>query len=153
MSMIAASDNDRIFLKIKNLEKTTKKNLRRALYDSGLDYKNSANKEILRKPKGGKLYIRKDRVGRRRRHIASAPGETHANMTGALRRSLGFLVKGQSQLEFGYGVEAIKAPDYAESLEFGTQKMASRPTLRNAIKAGRRNTINNIERAIKKGFK
>jgi len=151
MAIISAAGNDRIFLKVKNIEKATKKALRNALYKTGIDYKKSANTEILRKPRQGRVYIRKDRAGRKRRHTASRAGESHANMTGSLRRSLGFSVKGKEQLEFGYGVENVPAPDYAKFVEFGTGKMKARPTLRNAIKAGRRNTINNIEQAIKKG--
>tara|TARA_R110000851_G_scaffold70529_1_gene157319 strand:- start:70 stop:537 length:468 start_codon:yes stop_codon:yes gene_type:complete len=152
-SFVGNSGNRRAFLKVDSIEKLTRKAVRSALYISGIGLKRNANTEILKKPKGGRTYIRKDRAGRKRRHVASAPGETHANMSGTLRRSLGFKVGGRDQLEFGYGVENVPAPDYAEPVEFGSAKMAARPTIQNAIKSERRNIINNIEHEVIRAMK
>jgi len=147
--MIVDAMSRRIIEKVSNLRKASKKAIRRANHTSGNGLVKATSTEILRKPKGGRTYVRRTRSGARRKHVASAPGETHANMTGALRRSLGFRVS-VNELEFGYGVEKGNAPDYAKTLEFGGSKMKARPSLQNGIKSQRRNIMNNIEREIKK---
>ena len=135
--------------KIKDLNKLTKSGVEYGAYTSDKGLQDATSKEILRKPKGGKVYIRRDKIGRKRKHRASAPGETHANMTGTLRRSLGFKVSSKD-IEFGYGVVKNDAPEYAEWVEFGTKRMAARPSLQNGIKSQRRNFQNNFEREIGK---
>jgi len=139
-----------VLIKAGNLGKLTTRAAERAWWFSGRDLRKAASDEILRKPKSGRLYIRRDRAGRRRRHVASAPGETHANMTGALRRSVDFKVRGSKQLEFGYGISTGIAPVHAPFVEFGTRRMAARPSLQNAIRASRRNIISNFNRSIRK---
>lgn len=113
--------------------------------------KKVANKEILRKPKGGKKGWRRTKSGGRRRHTASAPGETHANASGTLRRSLSWKVNGWESAEFGYGISTNaqnKAPDYAEWVTHGTRFMAPRPSLMNAVRATPRDI--HFERAVQK---
>lgn len=134
-------------IRVANLKRLTKEAVEFAGYTSGQQLIKATSAEILRKPKGGRTYFRRDRIGRRRRHIASAPGETHANMSGTLRRSLSFRVN-SFELEFGYGVQKGDAPEYAASVEFGTRKMAARPSLQNGIRDQRRNIQNNLEREI-----
>lgn len=98
--------------------------------------KKRANHEILHGKKTGRWYRVRTASGRRRRHRASAPGETHANLTGALRRSLSWKVHGWERAEFGYGVStdaSNRAPRYAPFVEFGTRRMEPRPTLWNAV--------------------
>ena len=143
------SASRKMVLKIQNLRKLTKSGVEMAAYTSAKALMKTTSAEILKKPKGGRTYIRKDSAGRRRRHIASAPGETHANMSGALRRSLGFKVNIR-QIEFGYGVDSGNAPDYADFVEFGTTKMKARPSLFNGIKSERRNFQSNFDREIGK---
>lgn len=95
-----------------------------------------ANYEILHGKKTGRLYRRRLPSGRMKNHRASAPGETHANFSGALRRSLSWKVHGWQRAEVGYGVaveQAKAAPFYAPFVEFGTARMASRPSIKNAI--------------------
>lgn len=98
--------------------------------------KKRANHEILHGKKTGRVYVVRLPSGRRKRHVSSAPGETHANLTGRLRRSLSWKVHGWQKAEFGYGV-AVKAsnaaPFYAPFVEFGTNRMAPRPSLGNAV--------------------
>lgn len=136
-------------IRLKNIAKLTRAGIEHALYTTGQGLIKATSAEILRKPKAGRTYIRRDRAGRRRRHIASAPGETHANMTGKLRRSLSFKVR-PDQLEFGYGVDKNNAPEYAEDVEFGTRKMGERPSLSLGIKGQYRNFQKNFEREIGK---
>lgn len=149
MSLTIDRNSRQAILRIRNLRKLTRSGVEFAAFTSGKGLVKATSAEILRKPKGGRTYIRTDRAGRRRRHIASAPGETHANMSGTLRRSLGFKVN-PSQLEFGYGVQSNDAPEYAGFVEFGTRRMKARPSLQNGIKSQRRNFQNNFEREIGK---
>jgi hypothetical protein len=134
---------------IRNMNRLTREGVQFAGYTSGKGLVKATSAEILRKPKGGKTYVTRTRSGRRRRHVASAPGESIANRTGATRRSLSFKVN-TSQLEFGYGVTRNDAPDYAEFPELGTRKMAPRPSLQLGIKGERRNMQNNFDREIGK---
>lgn len=143
--------NEREFARMRGIEQATRKGIRRAWFDLGRDLKGRANAEILRKPKGGRTYIIRTRGGRTRRHVASAPGETHANLKGRLRRSLSWKVHGVDSMDFGYGVSTTaknQAPEYAPFVEFGTRRMAERPSLDNAIKATQREAVQNFERAI-----
>ncbi len=139
-------------LKINTMGRLTKQMVEFAAWDSARGLRSATSVEILRRPKSGRTYIRRDRLGRRRRHVASAPGETHANMSGRLRRSLSFRVNSR-EIEFGYGVTDGSAPDYAGFVEFGTKRMKERPSLRNGIAGERRNMMNNFEREIKVGLR
>lgn len=150
------ANNKKVFGKLEMLEPLMKKGIRQGMFKSGKSLIGRANAEILRKPKSGLVYIRVDRAGRRRRHVASAPGETHANMTGATRRSLSYQLHGISQLEFGYGVSQGKsAPEYAEFLEFGTPggRMAARPSLRLALENQTGTIVQHFESEIAKQMK
>ena len=147
--MWMTNDSKRTVQRISGLKKLTRSGVDHAAFVSGRGLVKTTSREILKRPKGGRTYIRRDSAGRRRKHVASAPGQTHANMTGTLRKSLGFKVN-PKQLEFGYGVQANQAPTYARAVEFGTRRMAARPSLQNGIKAERRNFQNNFDREIGK---
>lgn len=130
----------KVLIKLENANALTEKGIRKAWFAVGQDLKRTADSNILKKPKSGRLYIRKDRAGRRRKHRASAPNETHANMTGALRKSMGWKVHG-AQMLFGYGVTR-EPPEYAAAIEFGTKdgRIKPRPSLQNAIEERKKNT-------------
>lgn len=133
-------NNQKVYIKIDNLKDITARSIRQSFFMLGKDLKKTANKAILKRPKSGRVYIIRTAGGRRRRHRASAPGESHANMTGKLRRALGYKIRGSKTLEFGYGVEAGNpAPDYGKYVEFGTGRMAPRPSLQNAMEETNRN--------------
>lgn len=139
-NIISHPNNNKVFVEITRLEKRTKLSIRHGFFKLAKDLKQTANKEMLRRPKGGRTYFRRIKGGRRRRHVASAPGETHANMTGTLRRSMGWRVRGHMSMEFGYGVDrGASAPDHADAIENGSSRILARPSLRNAIKATQRN--------------
>ena len=148
MIKIDRSSKQAIF-RIKNLNKLSKAGREHAAYVSGRGLVAATSTAILEKPKSGKVYVRRDKLGRRRRHVASKPNETHANQSGAMRRSLSFKVSSHD-LEFGYGVSKNDAPDYAGFVNDGTSKMDARPGLEIAIKGQRRNMQNNFEREIGK---
>lgn len=140
---------------IEDLERITKRGIRQGWFRFAKDLRSEANTEILRRPKSGRTYISRTRGGRRRRHVASAPGETHANFSGTLRRSLSWKVRGADSMEFGYGVSTRVAnamPDYAEYVEFGTPRMSERPSLQNAINATTRNAEKYFTQEIEGAF-
>jgi len=105
----------------------TKTGTRQGLYKFGSLLYKELRADILRR-KNGKQYIVR-RGTTRGRHIASAVGETPANLSGNLRRSVDFKVQGSSNMEFGYD----KSVDYGKYLESGTKKMGARPGLKNNI--------------------
>lgn len=112
--------------------------IRRGFFNYLESLQKRTSNEILHGTKTGRLYFHRDKAGRRRRHRSSAPGETHANLTGKLRRSLGWKVYGWETAEFGYGVSSNKAnpaPVYGKYVEKGTKRMDARPSLANAVKA------------------
>ena len=137
---------DRVLAKLEGVEKASRRGIRAAWFQYAKDLKAEANRAILAKDKAGRVYIIRDRAGRRRRHRASAPGQSHANRTGALRRSLSWQVFGDTQMDFGYGASATTAgaPRYAKFVEEGTSRMEARPSLENAVSA----TQANLERAF-----
>lgn len=146
--------NDKVFGIIKDIPKLTKQGLRRGMFKVGHSLIRVASREILKGSKTGIVYIRVDRAGRRRRHISSAPGETHANRSGTLRKSLSFQLRGSSEIAFGYGVSSGKeAPKYASFVEFGTTKMKARPSLLNALNAERGNMIQHFKDGVMKALK
>ncbi len=146
--------NKKVFGVIKDLPKLTKRGLRQGMFKAGQGLIGEANREILKGDKTGVVYVRRDRAGRRRRHMSSAAGETHANRSGTLRKSLSFQLRGSSEIEFGYGVSSGKeAPEYAKFVEFGTTKMKARPSLNNALDAEQGNMTQHFGGGIMKVLK
>lgn len=148
IDMITIRGRQAIF-RIKNLNRLTKAGIEHGSYVSGRGLVSSTSKAILARNKTGRIYRLRTAKGRRRTHRASAPGETHANLSGRLRRSLSFKVS-PSTLEFGYGVTKQAAPEYAEWVEFGTGRMKPRPSLQNGIKAETRNMVRNYRNEVGK---
>lgn len=131
------SGNRLVYAKVDDLPSRAHQVFRDGFFGYMAALKKEANKEILRKPKGGQTYIVRGRGGRMKRHVSSAPFESHANLTGTLRRSLSWKVIGWQEAEFGYGIASNamnKAPDYAPMVELGTRFMEPRPSLRNAVR-------------------
>ncbi len=141
VELLQNPNNFKVYAKLEGIEKFTKRAVRQGMFKWARDLKSTANREILSKEKFGRLYLIRGPSGRRRRHRSSAPGQTHANLSGALRKSIGWRVIGFDRLEFGYGVDGKDTPDYAPFVEFGTFKMKPRPSIQNAIN----NTLSNAE--------
>jgi len=135
-----------------NVQTLTEEAIRQTWFKLGDDLKKRASEEILRKPKHGRLYLRRDSRGRRRFHRASAPGEIHANMTGALRRAIAWNVHGNLEMTFGYGLVNKKSPEYDLYVEFGTRKMAQRRSLGQTIDLVQANTQMHFEGEMSKEF-
>jgi len=148
-------ENDRVFGRIENLQRLTRRGLRQGMFRAGQTLRAEASRAILNDPKTGIVYIRRDRAGRRRRHQSSAAGETHANLSGTLRRSLSFQLRGSSEIEFGYGVSSGRsAPPYAGKIEFGPRGRSNqaRPSLLNALNSQQGNLTQHFEREILEGL-
>lgn len=130
---------------IDNTVKLTKIGIRQGFYNVGKNLKASANKDILAKDKTGVIrIIRRGKV--RRRHQASAKGETFANLSGAARRQLGFHVRGDSELEFGFRRD--QKTFYTKILETSL----NRPALGNAVKKESGNSAMIMEREVEKAL-
>lgn len=135
----------------------TKEGIRRANYLIGKELVKDAKSRILRGKKTGRIYIRSRAGGRPRRHKSSAPGQSPANFTGALRGSIDAIVQGH-QLRFGAGgtIETGrhrgKEVKYARALELGAKekKLAPRPYLIAAIKDEEKIVRNFYKQYIKK---
>jgi hypothetical protein len=153
--------NEKAFLQIANLSQSSYKGIRRAFYNIGKDLLTTSRDMILDAPKSGQVYIVKKGT-RNFKHQASAPGEAPANLTGNLRKSIGFDVRGGEQLEFGSRSTAPAAgvsPNqnvaaYARALELGNPKhnLAKRPYLKPSIVSNQRNATEHFESAIKGEF-
>ena len=133
-----ATGNKKSIDSLKNITANTNFGVQKALYKSGKDIHATFNQEVLAKNKTGRIYIKRDRLGRKRKHQASASGESPANQTGNYRKSAGFHVNGSNELIFG------AAAEYAGFLELGTSRMEKRPGLGNAISANERNIIRDL---------
>lgn len=144
---IEAKPNEKAIRELAHTKKSLDRAIRLAWFALGKDLKSEANREILHGQKSGRVYVIRQRGGGRRRHRASAPGQTHANLTGRLRRSVSYLTHGTDSMSFGYGVSVsgARAPKYAPFVEFGTRRMAARPSLENAINAVQRQGMQHFE--------
>lgn len=113
-------------IKLNTLSTKTKNGIRLAFYDIGRDLRKEIRSKILFEQKLGRNYLVRLR-GRLKRHKASAPGQTGANLSGKYFKSIDYIVKGSNQLEFGSRVA------HGKFLEEGTKHMSPRPGLKNAI--------------------
>ena len=148
-SFLPFRKNRKTIICLKDMSKRTRSGLRQGMFRAGQALRSEASREILKGTKTGIIYIRRTSSGRRRRHQSSAPGQTHANLSGELRRSLSYQLHGASEIEFGYGVSSgNEAPDHAKWVEFGTSRMKARPSLRNAIRAQQGNLTQFFENGI-----
>ena len=132
------SSGRRFFEAAGEIAARTRFGVEKAFWKSGKDIQGEFNRQVLSKNKTGTLYIRKDRLGRRRKHVASDAGETPANRTGAYRRGFGFIVRGARELVIG------DSEQHALFLELGTTRMKARPGLSNAINASERDIMRNL---------
>jgi len=89
---------------------------------------------------GGRL------LNRPRLHTASTANELPGVISGNYRKSIDFLVKGSSRLEFGAGTRGLA--DYAVFLEKGTSKMTARRPLRKTVKKLGNQVNTNITKEI-----
>ena len=136
-------DNQKAFDSITLAPRNTQRAIELSFYHIGRDHMAELSRQMLKKDKKGRTYIRRIKGGARRRHVASAPGQTAANRTGRMRRARSFKLRGSDQLEFG-----IEGVPYAAFLERGTRRMSPRPSLGNTVKTQQKNAENAFERYL-----
>lgn len=149
LDLVDASGNKEAIKSAESIAANTRFGVEKAWWRSGKDIHKEFNRQVLAKNKTGRLYIRRTAGGARRRHTASAPGETPANRSGAYRKAFGFNVNGAHQLRLG--VEQIgtgRGGKYPLYLEVGTSRMRARPGLANAVRASERDVIRNLSGEI-----
>lgn len=153
LEIVTPGESSRFVESAENIAANTRFGVEKALWRSGKDIHAEFNRQVLAKDKTGKLYIRRTKSGAGRRHIASAPGETPANRTGAYRKTFDFSVDGAHQLTVG-----LEPVDYSTSgvypfyLEVGTRRMKPRPGLANSIQASERDIIRNLSGGIEEAI-
>lgn len=131
--------------KIKAIDRDFVRGVRQAWFKTGRILLTQVQKDILHKPKSGRVY--RLRKGKRLvTHTASAPGETPANFTGVYRKSMGFQIQGWRRMEFGS--RSGSAP-YAKYLETGTSRMKARPGIGNALSSQENRVRSEIDNAIR----
>ncbi len=128
--------------KFHTLDMDFKRGIRQGFFAVGSNLKVTAQHQMIEGPQTGRVY--RTRRGRIR---ASAPGQTPANRTGALRRSIGFQIAGSDSMQFGAGGRA-SGVNYARPLERGTSRMSPRPLLGNAVKANQAITLRLFSDAV-----
>lgn len=140
-------DNKKAFESVIIAPRKTEHAIQLAFYKIGMNHIDELSRQMLKKDKTGRVYILRTRNGRRRRHRASAAGQTAANRTGRMRKARTFKLRGYDKMEFG-----IDGAPYAAFLERGTRKMAPRPSLGNSVEAQEKNTeghfLKGLERAL-----
>lgn len=128
---------------LRGLEPRTRFGIEKALWRLGKDIHTEFRKQVIAKDKTGRIYVFRTKSGARRRHRASAPGETPANRTGLYRKKFNFNVARADLLEV-----TDDAP-YAGYLEEGTRIMKRRPGLGNAVKATQRDGLRNLSNSVR----
>lgn len=106
-------------------------------------------------PKTGQIYLnvtRKlltGRLFRKARHRASAAGQSHADIAGEVRGSLGYTITGSSYFIVGYGGGKGKnrPPKFVKALHF------TRPTILNAIRKTNGNARKHYQRLLAKAMR
>jgi hypothetical protein len=147
--------NRLVFKGIERSPNNIRTGIRRGSYISGQELTQDVRSRMTNGPQTGRTYtIYKGRGGselkRPRRHTASGPGEYPAVITGELRKSVDFKVRGQNQLEFGAGGKDIL---YAKPLEVGTRRIAARRYLKQTVDRLGNKVKTNVSREINKRLK
>jgi HK97 gp10 family phage protein len=126
------------------------KAIRQGFYISGKQLVTDLNKDM-KLPKSGRAYKVysgvKGKLKKPKIHIASAPNETPAIITGKFRKSVDFAVRGNRTLEFGANENA---PEYAKFLEEGTSKMEAREPFKKTVLKNKEKIKANVDNRLKK---
>lgn len=138
--------NKTVILNLKHLKNQSVRGIRQGFYIIGKMAITEINRAVLDKPKGGRVYKYKGR-----KHVASRPGESFANRSGAARRTRGFDVKGADQVEFGFRQNGETI--YVDYLENPKNKATRRPTVGNASTKVQGRVQNIMAKEIKKAHK
>lgn len=130
-----------VLFKIRRMNHMTKAGVRKAFSKISYDLKAESARLILNTNKNGRFY-NINVGGVRRLHRASAPGESPAEITGKLRKSVNTSMGGSFSMNFGSNTS------YGGYLERGTSRIEPRPYLIRSIKNERRNMVNHFRLSI-----
>lgn len=127
--LIADPRNDKVFREFAAMPKLVSRGIRRGAWISGQELTKDTRKRMTAKDKSGREYQIYTGIGGRqlkspRKHTASAAGEYPAVISGKLRKSVDFFVRGNKRLEFGAGGDGVK---YARALEQGNASRNLKP--------------------------
>lgn len=148
----AGTNNEKTMKFLYELPVELTKAIRQGFYTSGKQLVADLNKDM-KAPKSGRAYkvyrgvsgkLKKPKI-----HVASAPSETPAIITGKFRKSVDFAVRGNRTLEFGANQSA---PEYAEFLEKGTSKMEAREPFKRTVIKLKDKIKSNIDIQLKKAL-
>jgi hypothetical protein len=133
---------------IKKANLNTKQGIRLAMHDIGKQLKATAKKFILDPAKTGRIYHdveytstsgkNRGSIKFKQTHQASRKGESPANLSGRLYKSLNYTVQGSTSLSFG------NSAPYAAYLEFDIK----RPYMKKSIDADKKDIENLLQRRI-----
>lgn len=134
--LIIDPKTEKTVLDLSRMPQEVKRGIRRGAYLSGKELVKETRERINDKPKSGRIYtiyrgIGGKRLRRPRLHRASAPNEAPAVITGRLRKTIDFKVRGDKRLEFGAGSSQV---EYARILEVGGGRIKARNYLKNTTK-------------------
>lgn len=115
IQIIPDPKNKRVEFKLKHIKFYMLKYIRSALYEIGAENTQQIKKFVYNPPKTGRWYKYYYSPGKWRWHRASAPGQSPANRSGFLARSIDYHVHGSFEVEL-----FSTADPYAEYLEDGT---------------------------------
>lgn len=133
--------NRKVVIQIENISKLTHKGIRTAFYNLGKDMKATAKKNILKKPRFGRVYN-----FRGQKHIASVEGESFANRSGDALVTLGWQTHGSDSMDFGFKANANTL--YTKILE----EKKNRPTLQIAVESNWKNAQTHFNREIERSL-
>lgn len=129
--------NKQVEMKLKNVKWDMLRGIRSALFEIGAENTQQTKRFIYAPPKTGRIYSYKGRP-----HQASAPGESPANRSGFLARSINYRIVGIERVEF------YSTAKYSNYLEDGTVNMLPRPYFIRTINKKRRDNYNSLKRHV-----
>lgn len=144
IKIIPDEKNKKVEFRLKNIKPYMHKYIRSALFEIGAENTQLIKRYIYQPPKTGRWYRYYYRKGAFRWHQASAPGESPANRSGFLARSIEYKVHGFDS------VDLISTAPYAKILEDGSPGglIAPRPFFIRAIKKKRRDNLRSFKRHV-----
>ncbi len=160
IKIVHFADNEYAIAEINKTGVRNRQAVRQFFFAYAKDLVASTRHDVLKGRKYGRVYynVRLPGGGIKRRHRASSPRQTHANLSGNMLRALGFKVHGIESMEFGYGTGwDDPAPIYSQYVIEGTANahaggggMKPRPDLKNAIRKNQGNARSHWKAAVLK---
>lgn len=131
--------NKKIEFRLKNTTPFMLKAIRTALFEIGAENTQMMKRFIYAPPKTGRIYRYKNRW-----HQASAPGQSPANRSGFLARSISYHVRDYHE------VELYSTAKYADALEYGTKdgRIKPRPYFIRTVKKKERDNYRSLQRWV-----